>query len=342
MNEKRKSVPKRLGSALRTATGSGKLLKEININRQETNKRADELQNALLDINHNSQLILQELLQRQKNSGTIVLSEDTSISKIFSGLKIFMDPRDIAVFPHLALDGVWEHRITGAWLKTVRTTDTVIDIGANFGYYGALAAQITDPKASKVILFEPNPHLINYIDSTLSVNWLREQSIIENKAISDNKGTLTLHLLEGYIGSSSLHSAQEVNSLMGKKMVAKTKEKIKVETITLDEYCIKNSIKQVDLIKMDIEGFEERAYKGMRKIVSQSPEVTLFVEFTPGAYKNPKKLFETMLSDFGNIYQIEDDGHMTKITSPVYESLAGDSNDWVMFVFSKRPDIATR
>ncbi len=340
------SIMKQAGhQAKRRLMGSTRmkaLRNDMQINLEETNKRAAEIRESLLDVNHGISSSLTEILDRQKNSGTIVLKEDTAITKIFSGLKLYMDPRDLAVFPHIALDAIWEHRITDAWLKIVREEDTIADIGANFGYYGALAAQRTNPKKSKILFFEPNPYLIGYINKTLSVNWLHEQSVIENLAISDVAADLTLHLLEDYVGSSSLHSAGQVNKLMGKKMHAKTQEKIKVKAISLDEYCKMNKIDKIDLIKMDIEGFEEQAYRGMRKIVKASPEITMFVEFTAGAYEQPKKFFQTMLEDFGYLYRIEEDGYTSIVDSPSYEELIQDESDWVMFIFSKRANIATR
>lgn len=299
------------------------------------------LRQTQLEINHAQSQVLEEVQNRSKNSGIIPLSEKEIVAKIFSGLKMYLDPRDIAVVPHLVLDQIWEHRITAAWLSIIKPEDTVLDIGANFGYFGILAAQLTDKKKSKVIMFEPNPYLMPYVRKTLSVNWLNEQSTIENLAIADKEGEVVLNLQKDYIGSSSLLSDKELDKYMHNKMHVETQEAIPVKAVTIDGYCAKHKIGPVDLIKMDIEGYEDKAYMGMRKTIQASPNVTLFVEFTKDSYRHPKAFYDQMLQDFGNVYIINDDGRIVKPKKTNYETVIGDADDWVMPIFSKNAKLAT-
>jgi FkbM family methyltransferase len=300
------------------------------------------IQGTQLAINHDHSLILEELKQRTKNSGSFVLSEREMITKIFSGLKMYLDPRDVAVVPHLVLDSIWEHRITAAWLSVVKPHDTVLDVGSNFGYFGALAAQKTDKKHSKVVHFEANPHLVPYIHKTLDVNWLNEQSVVENLAVGDKEGTLTLRILKDYLGSSSVLPLEHTAKYMSGKMRLETAEEVKVKSVSLDKYCKDNGIKTVDLIKMDIEGFEDKAYEGMRTIVKNSPNMSFFIEFTRESYEDPKGFYDQMLKDFGHVYVIDDDGYITKPKTTTYEAIVGDTDDWVMPIFSKNAKLANR
>lgn len=279
-------------------------------------------------------------LSRVKHSGIIYLSEKEIVAQLFSGLKIYLDPRDIAVAQHMALDAIWEYRITNAWLNVLKPTDTVIDIGANFGYFGALAAQKTDKKRSKIVFFEANPNLIPYMRKTLAVNWLNEQSVIENLAISDKVGKVNLTVLKDYVGSSSLHTLEHMETYMHEKMYLEPEEVISVEATTIDAYCAKNNIKSVDLIKMDIEGYEEKAYKGMKKIVQSSPSITLFIEFTKESYEHPEKFYNEMLKDFGHLYLIDQDANIVKPKHTDYASVVSGSDDWVMPIFSKNSKLA--
>lgn len=295
-----------------------------------------------LEINHNQRQFLEDLDKRVKNSGTLILSETEMLAKIFSGLKMYLDPRDIAVAPHIALDTIWEHRITTAWIATVQKHDTVLDIGSNFGYFGALAAQLTDKKQSKVIHFEANPHLIPYIQKTLAINWLNEQSVVENLAIGDKDGALTLNLLKDYVGSSSVLPIEHTAEYMKGKMHLERAEAITVKATSIDNYCKAHGIKTVDLIKMDIEGFEDTAYAGMRKTVQASPNITLFIEFTKDSYANPKAFYEQLRKDFGHVYQIDDNGYIIKAKDDSYKAIIGDADDWVMPIFSKKANLATR
>lgn len=321
-----------------------KIFKEIinRLNDLEGSVKSSEssVNETQLKINHQQLLLLNEIQDRTKNSGTIALSETELITKIFSGLKMYLDPRDLAITPHLALDGVWEHRITSAWIKVLKPNFTILDIGSNNGYYGALAAQLTDKKNSKIVMFEANPKLIPYIKKTLSVNWLNEQTVVENLAIGDKDGELTLNILENYIGSSSVHDNAHVESYMKGKMNLKTADSVKVKSTSVDLYCKRNKIKAVDLIIMDIEGYEDVAYAGMRDTVKQSPDLTLFVEFTPGGYKDPKGFYGQMLKDLGNVFVLSDDGEIVKPKSTNYETVIGKTDDWVMPIFSKNSKLA--
>lgn len=298
------------------------------------------LHDTQLTINHHQTGLLQELKERTKNSGTIALSENEIITKIFSGLKMYLDPNDLAITPHLALDGIWEHRVTAAWLAVVQPQDVVIEIGSNNGYYGALAAQKTDKKNSKVIMFEANPNLIPYIRKTLAVNWLNEQTVLENVAISDKEGELVLHILQDYIGSSSVRPNAEIKKYMGSKMRMETAEEVKVKATSIDVYCKKHKIPAVDLFLMDIEGYEDIAYAGMRKTIAASPNATLFVEFTPQGYKDPEGFYNQMLKDFGHVYMIDDDGYIVKPKTTSYGAVIGNPDDWVMPIFSKKANLA--
>lgn len=291
--------------------------------------------NQTLYDNHN------QTLASIRNSGVMQVSETEVLTKIFTGAKIYLDPKDISVTPHLALDSIWESDITTAWLALIKPTDTIFDIGANFGYFGVIAAQKTETKKSKVILFEANPHLIPYINKTLSVNWLNQQSTVENLAVADQEGQLSFNIMKDYIGSSSLHSDEHTDKYMHNKMHIETEEVVTVDAVTLDAYCKNNNIDQVNLIKMDIEGYEDKAYQGMREIVAASPEISLFIEFTKDSYDDPEGFYDMLLADFGNVYSITKDGRIIRPKKIDYHSIIGHADDWVMPIFSKNNKLAS-
>lgn len=298
---------------------------------------------AQLETIQNNQDKLLELAQqiagRVINSGTFKLSDDEVVTKIFSGAKMHLDPKDVGFVPNLVLDGDWERNITKAWLSVVKKGDVVVDIGANFGYYGILAAQFTERK-SKNILFEANPNLIRYIKKSLVENSFEECSIVENLAIAEKAGRVKLNILKDFIASSSLHSPENIDKYMHGKMPIKVESSVTVQAITLDEYCAKNNIQSIDLIKMDIEGYEDKAYDGMRNIVRSSPNLTMFVEFTRDAYDNPKNFYDEMLKDFGQVYLIDLEGNLIKPEKSSYSHIIGSSNGWTMPVFSKKRNLA--
>lgn len=282
----------------------------------------------------------QELLKRLSNTGYIRLSEREILAKIFSGAKMYLDPADIAVVPHLILDGDWERNITKAWLTSVRDNDVIIDIGANFGYFGLIAAQQTNRK-SKTILFEANPHLIKYLKNTVDVNGMNECMVVENLAVADKRGNLKLQILKDYIGSSSVRGLREINSFSHFREKAQVAESVDVKAASLDEYAKLHKLDRINMIKMDIEGFEDKAYEGMRKVVQTNDDISLFIEFTKDAYQDPQGFYEKLLEDFGNVYLINEDGDVYKPSSTDYAHVIGGAHGWVMPLFSKKRDLVT-
>lgn len=270
--------------------------------------------------------------------GIMPVDEKTIAVKIFNDLIMYMDPRDLAVVPHIALERIWEKDTTTAWLHVLDTKKprTILDVGANFGYFGLLAAQRVKHAKGRVVLFEANIELMDYLNKSFSVNWLNEGVSLENLAITDKRETVTLKLLENYIGSSSLHTSEKLNEYLGHKMNVKVEKELKVAAISLDEYCADSSMGVVDLIKMDIEGFEEAAYNGMTEVIKKSPDLVMFIEFTPSGYADPKDLFKKMHKDFNFCYGIEEDGTLEDISNQPYNSVIADPDDLRMLVMSKK------
>lgn len=286
------------------------------------------------DVTHMKSQV-SELVEKARNSGIMYINEAEIVTKIFTGLKVYLDPRDLSVTPHLALDGIYEGNISNAWLSLLKDNAVVLDIGANYGYFGLLAAQRTQPKESKVVLFEANPSLIPYIKKSLGVNWLNQQSTVECCAVGAKSGTAKLTILKDYVGSASLHTAKHIDEYMHDKMYVEAEQSIKVDVVSIDEYCSKHNIASVDLIKMDIEGFEEEAYKGMKKTVAASKNITMFIEFTKQSYNDPEGFYKELLNDFGNVYVIDAQGKLHKPEANDYQAVVGQYDDWVMPVFSK-------
>lgn len=290
------------------------------------------------ELNRHSELLKKIELEIEQSKATpiIYLDKETILVKMFNGQLIYLSLNDVSVAPHIATSGVWESYITKAWLRNTNHNMIIMDIGANFGYFGLIASQMLDKKNSRVVYFEPNPSLSEYINKSIAINWLKENSVVVNKAVSDKKGKAKLSILEDFVGSSSLHSADHLNTYLANAMDIKVENELEVDTVSVDEYCAENNIDEVNLIKMDIEGFEDIAYNGMRDTVKRSKNLVFFIEFTGNSYKYPEKFFKKMQSDFNYTWLISEDGETIDVSRKSYKDLFKDIDDWVMIVFSKK------
>jgi FkbM family methyltransferase len=261
------------------------------------------------------------------NQSTFYLGNGVALTKLFTGQHIYVDTNDISVAPHLMIAGRWEPEITDVWIGLVEENSVIFDVGANFGYFGLVAGGQLSSNRPDLHFFEANPKLIPFINRSCSINGLRELSKVNQVAISDKAGSLELSVFEDYIGSSRL--GETTNTSVGFEV----SEKVGVKSITLDSYVRDNKIKTVDLIKIDVEGFEEKVYKGMKNIIKKNPGLRILLEFTDHEYDDSKKFFEKMQSDFKHVYAIKGSNNLVTLNS--YKQLKKlANNDWIMLVLS--------
>lgn len=263
-----------------------------------------------------------------KNSTTVKTSEFEALTRIFTGQLMYVDTRDLSVAPHLMMSGKWEEGITTVFQALVNEGDTVLDVGANFGFFGVVAGSELG-SGGRLMFVEANPILIPYIKKSLSVNGLVKKSVIVQKAVSNKKGIAPFNFLEDVWGSSGM---QELPKEW--QEIYPTHEVIDVETDTIDAICKQAGITSANVIKIDIEGYENFAFEGMGNLIKNSPELKVFLEFTPERYPNAGKFFKDIKKKLQFIYFINEDASIIAVESfEELNELHGD--DWSMLIASK-------
>lgn len=139
----------------------------------------------------------------------------------------------------------------------VRPTDIVCDLGANIGYYTLI-------KAKKIYAFEASPVNIPILKKNVEQNHVDAEVV--PKAVTDKSGMATFYLFDRY--GSGQHGLND-----------KQGEAISVETVSLDEFFPSGT--KIDVIKMDIEGSEFNAWKGMQRLITENHDIKIFTEFCP-------------------------------------------------------------
>ncbi len=147
--------------------------------------------------------------------------------------------------------------------KIIAPGDLILDIGANIGFYSKILSKCTG-KYGKVHSFEPDPmnyqHLKNNTHNLVNV-------ILNNKAASDKTGQLTIYKSKDL---NVDHRTYPVDDFQSTEII---------DAIAIDDYV--NGEWKVSVIKMDIQGFEVSALKGMEKTIKANPEIKLLLEFWP-------------------------------------------------------------
>ncbi len=176
----------------------------------------------------------------------------------------------------------------------------VLDIGANIGYYTAIFSQLAGENGN-VIAIEPDIESFKYL--TKSINNFHYKNVLSFcLAASDSKKQLPLFLSKENRGDNRLYSTNQKRS------------SIIVNCLTVDELLKETKIENLNLIKIDVQGYEPKVLKGMKNIVKSSKELTILTEFWPKgileAGENPKEFLMMMRKMQFQLYELKRNGSL--------------------------------
>jgi FkbM family methyltransferase len=185
------------------------------------------------------------------------------------GHKLFLDPGDMGMARAFLLSGgQWEETETRLFSSFVKKGMTVVDVGANVGYYTLLAARLVGEKG-KVFAFEPNPENFALLTRNVAANGYKNVVLVP-KAVSNQSGTASLLIDKASSGGHSLSAFRGGADF------------VQVETVSLDEYFADRQ-ERIDVLKIDAEGAEMAILNGMSQLLERNTDLTLLTEFFPRA-----------------------------------------------------------
>jgi len=213
-------------------------------------------------------------------------------TKTKEGVFLELDQSDPVASGAVAL-GVYERYESEIFRSKVKFGMAIIDIGANLGYYTAIASKLTGDKGL-VVAFEPEPNFFKLLSRNIGRNNLKNVACFE-LAIAEKNGLTNLYLSNENKGHNSIIRSEEL------------KTSVQVKTTTLDNFLDFQKIAKVDIIKMDIEGAEILALEGMKNtLIKHLP--LLFLEFSPHSItkinRNPIDLLSILRGIGYSIFEI--------------------------------------
>lgn len=193
------------------------------------------------------------------------------IARLRSGSRMLVDIRDYA-HRHLFLHGVYEDDLTALFRRLATPGWTVLDVGANVGYFSLLAADLGGGD-SRVVAFEPQERVAAMLRRTLELNMAGRVELIES-ACGDRDGTVGLSLSPDP-RNTGLATVRSSGSL------AVTSE---VPIIRLDRFCATYDLTP-DLMKIDVEGTEEAVLRGAERLIARGIPRSVICEVWPESRK---------------------------------------------------------
>jgi FkbM family methyltransferase len=160
--------------------------------------------------------------------------------------------------------GVYEQGKTKLILRLLRPGMTFIDVGANKGDFTLLAAKAVGP-AGTVISIEPEPENYAYLRASIELNGYRNIRTFA-LALSDSNGTAKLRLAPKS-GAHTLSPDQKIGN-----------NTIPIATATLDSLLDRCGIARVDLIKIDVQGWELQVLRGAHRTLCSNPAAVVLLD----------------------------------------------------------------
>lgn len=165
---------------------------------------------------------------------------------------------------YVYLTGVYEGETERVLRACAQPGSTVLDIGANVGYFAVVLARSVGPTGC-THAFEPVPSLRKTIKNQLLLN-PGISLVLHDWAASDTEGTATI--FEGPRGHKGLSSLRPIEHVS---------EEHTIKTATIDS--VAPSLGEVSLAKIDVEGAEMKVLRGMSGLIERH-QPCLVVEFT--------------------------------------------------------------
>ena len=215
------------------------------------------LQSDTLTLNRLSYIFLNSLefraLQRARRQPRLIE---------LAGFKIHIRPDDSAVGAEIERNRSYEPHVEREMRPLLREGCALLDIGANIGYFTLLAASLVGA-SGRVIALEPLPDNCELIRLSIAANGFANVALHQHAALDREQACA--FQLDG-------SDASLVEDAGAADAVATS---VALDDLLADE-------PRIDVVKMDIEGSEARAWRGMRRLIARHRPV-VFTEFHPAA-----------------------------------------------------------
>jgi FkbM family methyltransferase len=216
----------------------------------------------------------------------------------FCGIK-FVPPtldRWVALQAHrLKLMGAAEFKF---FRTLVQPASHIVDVGANQGLYTLpLSRQASE---GLVYAFEPDPKLFATLKQNVQRNSVRNV-ILFNAAAASRPSKLFLRPGRFNRGDNRIVPDQTVSSAS-----------VKVDAIRLDDAI---AHQRIDLLKIDVQGYEAAVLQGARKLLSANQQVLILFEFWPHGLRlagsGPEELLDLLKRSGFSLFRLGSSASLT-------------------------------
>jgi FkbM family methyltransferase len=244
---------------------------------------------------------------RFSRPSVLPFGNNSVVARTLHGFYLVVPTWNVDVAIGIIRDGIIEPHTTAVARALARPGMTVVNAGANFGYYSMLYASLVG-QFGKVYAIEANIELFPYL--MRSIYWAGYPNIVKlfHAAVAEKAGEQFEIVYDPqFIGGGTVQpnsptqptnqraidSLWESNPLStqfddnGEWRQSNINVSSKVKTASLDTLC--RDASRVDILHMDIEGSEISAIRGSKSIFQRSPNMSIIMEWSPYYNSLPDK-----------------------------------------------------
>lgn len=190
------------------------------------------------------------------------------------GRKFYIDLNE-SMYRKLYFFGIYEPNETKVLSRIIQPEDTVIDIGANFGWYTTLFSNLMGEQG-EVHSFEPVSQIFYELQRNVKLNGSSNNVFLNQQALGDKVCRIQIHVFSGLPCGHASISLLDRNDYIN----------YECPMTTLDIYLSKRQITNVQLVKCDVEGAEMLVLKGSESLLSsfKAPMWLLEINTETSAY----------------------------------------------------------
>jgi FkbM family methyltransferase len=250
----------------------------------------------------------------------VYLGDHTAICRLLGYYKLYVDTTDTGFSSHVLLDGCWEMWLTIFFARNLQPGMTVIDVGANFGYYTLLFGGLVGEKGH-VYAIEPNPNVVPKLRRSVELNGLRSRTTIVSAAAGSADGEeVTLYAPHGEPKNATIITSPHVVSPNSGVIY-------QVPQVTVDQ--VVADAPHVDIVKIDAEGAEQTIIAGMTRTLTRD-RPGLLLEFNAARYSDARAFIDQLLTIYDRMRYVDYVGNPAPITpSEAVTDRWGE--DWLLF-----------
>jgi FkbM family methyltransferase len=173
-------------------------------------------------------------------------------------------PTEGVIVSYLRQGGLYEPEVATLFTRAIQAGDTVLDVGANIGFFSILASRLVGPGGT-VVAFEPGPDNLERLAINLALNDAANVTVVDHPA-SNGVEIVTFHLNSDNEGGHSLWDPGEHPHHQKSRENARS---IVMTTTTIDAEVTRLGLAPPRLMKIDTEGAEHRVLEGTANLLRE-------------------------------------------------------------------------